>query len=99
MFEDVKSLDEAVDGLALSKSRGTGQTCVCVNRIYVHRPCYEMFVERLVERARKFRVGPGLEDGVTQRPRIHEAAAEKVMAHVGDAKAKGTRAPVGGCDT
>ncbi|KAE8362549.1 succinate semialdehyde dehydrogenase [Aspergillus caelatus] len=96
VFEDVESLDEAVDGLISSKFRGTGQTCVCANRIYVHRSCYERFAERLVERVRTFRVGSGFEDGVTHGPLIHKAAAEKVMAHVEDAKAKGARVLVGG---
>ncbi|OGM46992.1 succinate semialdehyde dehydrogenase [Aspergillus bombycis] len=93
---DVESLDEAVDGLALSKFWGTGQTCVCANRIYVHRSCYERFAEKLVERVRAFRVGPGFGDGVTHGPLIHGAAAEKVMAYIEDAKAKGARVLVGG---
>ncbi|KAE8383517.1 succinate semialdehyde dehydrogenase [Aspergillus bertholletiae] len=96
VFDDVESLDEAVDGLILSKFRGNGQTCVCANRVYVHRSCYMSFAEKLVERVKAFRVGPGFEDGITHGPLIHGAAAEKVMAHIEDAKAKGARALVGG---
>jgi succinate-semialdehyde dehydrogenase / glutarate-semialdehyde dehydrogenase len=45
------------------KFRGSGQTCVCANRIYVHSSIYAEFASRLADRVAKFKVGNGLEEG------------------------------------
>jgi succinate-semialdehyde dehydrogenase/glutarate-semialdehyde dehydrogenase len=37
IFDDVQDLDVAVEGAIACKFRGSGQTCVCANRIYVHK--------------------------------------------------------------
>ena len=39
VFEDA-NLDEAVKGAVACKFRSSGQTCICANRIYVHRSIY-----------------------------------------------------------
>ncbi|OQD62783.1 hypothetical protein PENPOL_c011G05290 [Penicillium polonicum] len=96
VFDDVEDIDVAVTGALASKFRGTGQTCVCANRIYIHRSHYQAFAERLVERIKNFKVGPGFAEGVTHGPLIHRAAAQKVADHVADAKSKGARVLLGG---
>ena len=47
----------------LCKFRGSGQTCVCANRIYVQSSIYAEFASRLAERVAGFKVGNGLEEG------------------------------------
>lgn len=42
VFEDA-DLDEAAEGLVASKFRNAGQTCVCTNRLYVHKKCKTSF--------------------------------------------------------
>lgn len=37
VFDDCPDLDAAVEGAVACKFRGSGQTCVCANRIYVQR--------------------------------------------------------------
>ncbi|KAJ6137186.1 hypothetical protein N7471_003672 [Penicillium samsonianum] len=96
VFGDVEDIDTAVDAALVSKFRGTGQTCVCANRIYIHRSHYEAFAELLVKRIKKFKVGPGFDDGVTHGPLIHATAVKKVSDHVADAKSKGARVLLGG---
>lgn len=53
-----------VSGAILSKFRGTGQTCICANRIYVQSNVYAEFASRLTERVAAFKVGNGLDDGM-----------------------------------
>lgn len=48
----------------ICKFRGSGQTCVCANRIYVHSSVYADFASRLADRVAKFKVGNGLEEGM-----------------------------------
>ncbi|MEO3429166.1 NADP-dependent succinate-semialdehyde dehydrogenase [Pelagibius sp. CAU 1746] len=95
VFDDA-DLDAAVEGAIISKFRNTGQTCVCANRILVQEGVYDEFAAKLAEAVKKLKVGPGLEDGVSQGPLIDVAALEKVEEHVADATAKGAKIALGG---
>jgi len=95
VFDDA-DLDAAVEGAIISKFRNTGQTCVCANRILVQEGVYDAFAAKLATAVKKLKVGPGLEDGVSQGPLIDQAALEKVEEHVADAKSKGAKVMLGG---
>ncbi len=95
VFDDA-DIDAAVEGAMMSKFRNTGQTCVCANRILVHDKVYDTFAEKLAEKVRALKVGPGLEEGVSQGPLIDENAVKKVEEHISDATGKGAKVAVGG---
>jgi succinate-semialdehyde dehydrogenase/glutarate-semialdehyde dehydrogenase len=95
VFDDA-DLDAAADGAIASKYRNAGQTCVCANRILVQDTVYDAFAAKLADRVAKFKVGNGLEPGVTIGPLIDEAAVKKVEEHVSDALAKGAKVVTGG---
>jgi succinate-semialdehyde dehydrogenase / glutarate-semialdehyde dehydrogenase len=95
VFDDA-DLDAAADGAIASKYRNAGQTCVCANRLLVEDSVYDAFSAKLVERVRKFKVGNGMEEGVTIGPLIDEPAVAKVRSHVDDALKKGGRLALGG---
>jgi succinate-semialdehyde dehydrogenase/glutarate-semialdehyde dehydrogenase len=96
VFNDA-DLDAAVEGALASKYRNSGQTCVCVNRIYVQDEVYDLFSSKLVEAVKKsFVVGNGFETGVNQGPLINEAAVLKVEGQIADALGKGARVLSGG---
>jgi len=95
VFDDA-DVDAAVEGAMVSKFRNSGQTCVCVNRIYVQRSVADAFIEKLAGAVQGLRVGRGVDRGVTQGPLIDNAAVAKVEEHVADAVAKGARLIVGG---
>jgi succinate-semialdehyde dehydrogenase / glutarate-semialdehyde dehydrogenase len=95
VFDDA-DVDAAVEGAMLSKYRNSGQTCVCVNRIYVQRSVADEFIGKLSAAAAKLKLGRGIDDGVTQGPLVDEAAVLKVEEHVADALAKGAKLVLGG---
>jgi succinate-semialdehyde dehydrogenase/glutarate-semialdehyde dehydrogenase len=95
VFDDA-DLDAAVEGAIASKYRNTGQTCVCVNRIYVQDGVYDAFAAKLAESVKKLKPAPGLEAGATQGPLIDDKAVAKVEEHIQDALSKGARVVVGG---
>jgi len=95
VFDDA-DLDAAVEGAMVSKYRNTGQTCVCANRLLVQASVYDEFATRLAAAAGRLKVGPGLDEGVTQGPLIDMSAVEKVESHVADALAKGGSVIQGG---
>lgn len=95
VFEDA-DLEAAVEGLMASKFRASGQTCICANRILLHRSVAERFTQLLLPAVEGLKVGPGTLDGVDQGPLIDEAAAAKVERLIGDAVSKGAMILAGG---
>ncbi|MCG8481633.1 MAG: NAD-dependent succinate-semialdehyde dehydrogenase [Spirochaetales bacterium] len=95
IFADA-DLELAVEGALITKFRNTGQSCIASNRIYVERSIYAEFLERFVERARRLKVGYGLEEGVDIGPVINREGLETALAHVENAVAAGARVLCGG---
>ena len=95
VFDDA-DLDEAVKGAMQSKYRNAGQTCVCVNRIYVQDGVYEAFAEKFQAAVEKLKIGNGLDDGVDVGPLIDDKAAAKVREHIEDAVSQGAQVVTGG---
>lgn len=95
VFDDA-DLEAAVEGLMASKFRGSGQTCVCANRILVHHSVAERFTALLTTAMEHLIVGPGTQEGVTQGPLIDETAVAKVERLIADATANGATIVSGG---
>ncbi|SUD86328.1 succinate-semialdehyde dehydrogenase [Stutzerimonas stutzeri] len=95
VFDDA-DLDEAVKGAMQSKYRNAGQTCVCVNRIYVQDGVYDAFAQKFQAAVEKLKIGNGLDDGVDVGPLIDDRAAAKVKEHIEDAVAAGAKVVAGG---
>jgi len=95
VFEDA-DLDAAVQGAIASKFRNAGQTCVCTNRLYVHRSVQDAFASKLADAVRALKVGAGTQTGVQIGPLIDHKAVAKVDEHVQDALQQGARLVLGG---
>jgi succinate-semialdehyde dehydrogenase/glutarate-semialdehyde dehydrogenase len=67
-----------------------------VERCYVHRSLYSAFIEACTAKARKLRVGNGLDPSTEIGPMIDERQVRVVEAHLEDAKARGARVLAGG---
>lgn len=52
VFDDA-DLDKATDGLIASKYRNAGQTCVCANRVYLHKNIKDEFIKIYKEKVEK----------------------------------------------
>ncbi|MCL6692637.1 NAD-dependent succinate-semialdehyde dehydrogenase [Pseudomonas sp. R3.Fl] len=95
VFDDA-DIDAAVEGALIAKYRNAGQTCVCVNRFYVHDAVYERFAARFVERVRELKVGHGSAEGTQVGPLISDKAVAKVRSLIDDAVGKGAELVLGG---
>jgi succinate-semialdehyde dehydrogenase/glutarate-semialdehyde dehydrogenase len=95
VFDDA-DVAAAVRGAVQSKYRHNGQTCVCVNRILVHRGVYNTFVEQFAQAVAALRTGDVLDPQVQVGPLISRKALDKVQAFVADAVAHGARVVQGG---
>ncbi|MBY0490391.1 MAG: NAD-dependent succinate-semialdehyde dehydrogenase [Gemmatimonadaceae bacterium] len=95
VFDDA-DLDAAVQGALLAKYRHNGQTCVCVNRLYVQDGVYDAFVERFTRAVEGLRTGDVLDPAVQVGPLISDRAVAKVEAFVADALGQGATVATGG---
>ena len=95
VFADA-DIDAAVEGALIAKYRNAGQTCVCVNRFYIHDSVYAQFSERFIERVRQLGVGHGSADGTQIGPLISDKAVAKVRSLIDDAVGKGAELVLGG---
>ena len=82
---DDADLEVASSGALWGAFMNAGQTCLSVERCYVHRSLYETFLEMCRRRSRKLRVGNGLDSEVEMGPLIHERQLRTVEEHVNDA--------------
>jgi len=73
-----------------------GQTCLSVERCYVHRSLHDPFVKACADKARALIVGDGMNPTTDVGPMIHERQLRTVESHVEDAKARGARVLAGG---
>jgi acyl-CoA reductase-like NAD-dependent aldehyde dehydrogenase len=89
-------VDAAADAAAWGGFSNAGQTCVGVERIYVHRDVSEQFVAALTRRLRRVTVGTDARS--TYGPLMLSAQAASMADQVGAAIAGGAGAPLGGAE-
>lgn len=95
VFADA-DIEAAISGAIAAKFRNAGQTCVCVNRFYVHDSVYDAFAQGLTAAVQALKIGDGRTEGVTIGPLIDAAAVEKAQAHIADAVQLGAHLQYGG---
>ena len=92
VFNDA-DVDAAVVGAIASKYRNAGQTCVCVNRLYIQAGVYDEFAAKLAEAVKALKVGNGLEPGVLQGPLIDRRERSHGRTRARDADSEGQQRP------
>jgi succinate-semialdehyde dehydrogenase/glutarate-semialdehyde dehydrogenase len=95
VLEDA-DIDSASSGAVWGAFVNAGQTCLSVERCYVHRSLYAAFVDACCEKARKLRVGNGMDPATEIGPMIHERQVRVVESQVKDATERGARVLAGG---
>ena len=91
VFGDAK-LDGAAEGVIASKFRSSGQTCVCANRIFVHKSIIDEFAEVLEKKMNEtFTFGSVWDKKVNFGPLYSKKAFEKINAQIEDAKSAGAK--------
>jgi len=93
---DDADLEVASSGALWGAFMNAGQTCLSVERCYVHRSLYEAFLQKCCEKITKLRVGNGIDSEVEIGPMIHERQLNIVEGQVNDAVRRGGRLLAGG---
>src|SRR5262249_2647773 len=95
VMEDA-DLDLALEGVLWGAFGTTGQRCTATSRLIVHHDVKSKLTDMLVARAKKIKVGDGLDESVEMGPLINDAAREKVHRYVQIGKKEGARLVLGG---
>ena len=95
VFEDA-DIDAAIEGAMVAKMRNMGEACTSANRFYVHEQVHDEFARKLTAKMAAFRMGNGLDEGVTLGPLVNAEARQKVTELVDDAVKKGAKVLTGG---
>src|SRR5687767_13882294 len=95
VMEDA-DLDLAVEGALWGAFGTTGQRCTATSRLILHRDIKNQFIDRLVARVEKIKIGDGLDESVEIGPLINQAARDKVQAYMEIGRQEGARVLIGG---
>jgi alpha-ketoglutaric semialdehyde dehydrogenase len=93
---DDANLDLALDGALWGAFGTTGQRCTATSRIIVQKGVYHEFWERLVDRAKKLKVGNGLDEKVQMGPAINQKQLETDLQYVEIGSNEGAKLVWGG---
>jgi acyl-CoA reductase-like NAD-dependent aldehyde dehydrogenase len=96
MVLDDADVDLAVDGALWGAFGTTGQRCTAASRVVVHDKVYDQFVEKLAARAKKLRVGNGLDRGVDMGPSVSASQLKTVAEYVKIGIDEGAKLVAGG---
>jgi aminomuconate-semialdehyde/2-hydroxymuconate-6-semialdehyde dehydrogenase len=89
-------LEDALETTIRSSFSNQGEVCLCGSRIYVERPLYETFVNRLADRAAQLTVGNPLAEQTNVGALISDEHLVRVEGFIQRAKEQGARVLVGG---
>ncbi|MCR5858838.1 betaine-aldehyde dehydrogenase [Mesorhizobium sp. J428] len=95
VFEDA-DLENAISGAMLGNFYSTGQVCSNGTRVFVQSALRDRFVDRLVERTKKIRLGDPLDPETQMGPLINKAQHDKVLGYIEIGKKEGAALATGG---
>ena len=95
VFADA-DLDAAVPGAAMAVFQNSGQICSAGTRLFVQRPVYEDFVQRVAAFAKTLKVGDPLDPATQLGPVVSAEQLERITGYLQLGREQGARAVAGG---
>ncbi len=90
------NIDHAVSRTVMGSFAYSGQTCISVQRIYIHREKYDEFRAKFVDATNALLIGDPLNEKTDIGPVINDAAATRIDNWVNEAVSQGAQIAVGG---
>jgi phenylacetaldehyde dehydrogenase len=95
VFEDA-DLETAIPGAASAIYFNHGQCCCAGSRLYVEKSVYDQVVEGVATRAKKIRVGAGLDPDTQMGPLVSTEQLDRVCGYLESGFSEGAKAVAGG---
>ncbi len=93
---DDADVDLSVEGILWSAFGTSGQRCTAASRVIAHKGVANDVIDKLVARAKKMKMGHGLEPTTDLGPVVSKAAQEKVASYMTIAEKEGATIATGG---
>ncbi|SIS47098.1 aldehyde dehydrogenase family protein [Salimicrobium flavidum] len=90
------NIDKAAENTAAKSFAFAGQTCISVQRLYVHEEVRTAFEEKFIEAIKKLNVGDPNDSETDVGPMIGDEEAEGALAWIEEAKSEGAKVSHGG---
>ena len=95
VFAD-SDLDAAIEGSFFGLFFNQGQCCCAGSRLFVEAKIYDEFVNRVVARTNKQKVGDPFDSATTQGPQVSQEQFDRVMKYIEAGKKEGAKMLSGG---
>lgn len=89
-------MDKAIEGTMRSVFANCGQVCLGTERVYVERPIFDEFVQRLKAGAEGLKMGAWDDAATSMGPLISQEHKQKVLSYYQKAEAEGATVITGG---
>lgn len=93
---DDADLKLALDGVVWGAFGTTGQRCTATSRLLLHEKIHDKFLDMLLARVEKLKLGYGNDEGVDVGPVINEAQLKRVLNYIDIGKSEGAKLLIGG---
>jgi aldehyde dehydrogenase (NAD+) len=95
VFAD-SDLDQAVEGSHFALFFNQGQCCCAGSRLFVEKKVHEEFVDRILKKVKKTKVGDPFDPKTTQGPQVSQEQFDKIMSYIEAGQKGGAKMLAGG---
>ncbi|PKB64118.1 MAG: aldehyde dehydrogenase family protein [SAR202 cluster bacterium Io17-Chloro-G2] len=89
-------MDKAMGGIIQGAFGSTGQRCTATSRVIVEAPAYDQFMDQVIDRTGKLKIGDGLDPTVDVSPLASQNQFDTVMEYIGAGTEEGANLAYGG---
>ena len=95
VFAD-SDLDQAIEGSHFALFFNQGQCCCAGSRLFVEQKVHDEFVQKMLKKVKKTKVGDPFDPETTQGPQVSEEQFNRVMGYIDAGKQSGAKMLAGG---
>ncbi|MBT3232840.1 MAG: aldehyde dehydrogenase family protein [Calditrichaeota bacterium] len=88
-------LEFAADRITFGAFYQSGQSCIGVQRVFIHEDLYDQLVPMLIDRARKLKSGDPIDEKTSMGPIISQKEADRIDGWISEAVSNGAKALCG----
>ncbi len=96
ILDETADLEVAVPRCITGAFSYSGQVCISIQRIYVHKNIFDRFLERFLPQVEELKVGDPLQEDTDLGPMINEEAAKRAESWIQEAEKEGAKILTGG---
>jgi betaine-aldehyde dehydrogenase len=74
--------EQAVEGALFGVFINQGEVCSAGSRVLVQKPIYKKMLDAMVERAKKIKLGPGIDRHTKMGPLVNQEQYDKVLSYI-----------------